>query len=225
MPLLTVIIPVYNEARTIRQILEKVNSVNIEKEIIIVDDGSTDGTGKALRDVRYDNLKIIYHSTNRGKGAAFQTALANASGEFVIIQDADLEYEPQEYIKLMEVMKRENVNIVLGARFTKGYRGLLIPRLGNRFLTILLNLLFGTQLNDCLTCYKLFRKEIIRALDIKSQGFQMEIEIVVKALKRRLKIKEIPISYRPRDYREGKKIRWLDGLHAIVDIFKYRFFE
>jgi len=222
MPLLSVIIPVYNEARTIKQILEKVNSVPIDKEIIIVEDGSTDGTEKILRDIKYDNLKIIYHSSNRGKGAAVLTGLANASGEFVIIQDADLEYEPQEYIKLMDGIKEDNVDVVLGVRFTKGYHGLLIPRLGNRFVTILLNILFGVHINDFLTCYKLLRRDTVNALNLKSKSFNIETEIITKALKRKLRIKQIPITYRPRSYTEGKKIRVLDGIQAIVSIIKYR---
>ena len=223
MPLLSVIVPVYNEAKTIRQILEKVNLVNIDKEIIVVDDGSSDGTTKILRDIKYDNLKIIYHGTNRGKGAAVLTGLANAVGEFVIIQDADLEYDPQEYIKLMEAIKKDNVDVVLGVRFTKGYHGLLIPRLGNRFVTSLLNILFGVNLNDFLTCYKLFRRDTINALNLKSQSFNIETEIIAKVIKRKLRIKQTPITYRPRSYAEGKKIRVLDGIHAIASIIKYRF--
>lgn len=223
MPLLSVIVPVYNEAKTIRQILEKVNLVNIDKEIIVVDDGSGDGTTKILRDIKYDNLKIIYHGTNRGKGAAVLTGLANAVGEFVIIQDADLEYDPQEYIKLMEAIKKDNVDVVLGVRFTKGYHGLLIPRLGNRFVTSLLNILFGVNLNDFLTCYKLFRRDTINALNLKSQSFNIETEIIAKVIKRKLRIKQTPITYRPRSYAEGKKIRVLDGIHAIASIIKYRF--
>lgn len=224
MPLLSVIVPVYNEAKTIRQILEKIDSVNIDKEIIVVDDGSWDETGKILRDIRFDNLKIIYHSSNRGKGAAFLTGLANASGEFVIVQDADLEYDPADYIKLIEEIKKDNTDIVLGVRFTERYHGLLIPRLGNRFLTRFLNFLFDVQLNDFLTCYKLVSKDILDKLELKSQGFNIELEIVSKAIKRKLKIKQVPISYRPRTYKEGKKIRWLDGICLIGNIIKYRFF-
>src|SRR3989338_10772611 len=135
MPLLSVIVPVYNEAKTIRQILEKINSVDIDKEIIVVDDGSCDGTEKVLRDIKYNNLKIIHHSSNRGKGAAFLTGLSHAQGEYIIIQDADLEYDPNDYLKLMEAMKENNADIVLGARFKKGYRGLFIHRFGNRLIT------------------------------------------------------------------------------------------
>jgi glycosyltransferase involved in cell wall biosynthesis len=223
MPLLSVIVPVYNEVNTVRSILEKVNSVNIDKEIIVVDDGSSDGTERILKDIRLDNMKIIHHSRNRGKGAAFLTGLTNASGEFVIIQDADLEYDPAEYLKLMDEIKKGACDIVLGARFMKGYYGSFVPRFGNRFLTNLLNFLFGVSLNDCFTCYKMFRRDTINTLNLKEQSFTIETEIIAKALKKGLRITEVPISYRPRSYREGKKIRLKDGVHAVISILKYRF--
>lgn len=225
MPLLSVIVPVYNEAKTIRQILEKINSVPIDKEIVVVDDGSTDGTERILRDIKYDNLKIIYHSSNRGKGAAFLTGLANAAGELIIIQDADLEYDPAEYLKLLEEFNKGGIDIVLGARFTKGYHGLLIPKMGNRLLTGLLNFLFAAGLNDCMTCYKLFRKSTVENLNLKSRSFDVEVEIITKAIKKKMSVKEIPISYTPRNYKEGKKIRWADGLRGISSIIKHRFIE
>jgi len=225
MPILSVIVPVYNEVKTIRQILEKINSVGIDKEIIVVDDGSGDGTDKVLREIKYLNLKVIHHSGNRGKGAAFLTGLANATGEFVIIQDADLEYDPTEYVKLIDEFNKDGADIVLGVRFTEGYHGLLIPRLGNRFLTGLLNLLFGAQLNDFLTCYKLLRRDTLNKLNLKSKGFGVDTEIVSKILKRKLKIKQVAVSYKPRNYAEGKKIKWYDGIRAILSIIKYRFWE
>ncbi len=223
MPLLSVIVPVYNEAKTIGEILEKINSVPIDKEIIVVNDGSYDGTEKILKDIKYNNLKIIHHSSNRGKGAAFLTGLSHAQGEFVIIQDADLEYDPNDYLKLMAAIKENNVDIVLGARFKKGYHGLLIHRLGNRLLTVLLNILFNVRLNDCFTCYKLFRRDTIIKLDLREQNFTIETEIVAKALKKGLRILEVPVSYSPRSYSEGKKIRCRDGFQAIKSIIKYRF--
>lgn len=223
MPLLSVIIPAYNEAGTIRELLERVHSVDVDKEIIVVDDASSDGTAKILREIKYDNLKVIHHTTNRGKGAAFLTGLTNASGEFVIIQDADLEYDPGEYLKLMEAIRQDKADIVLGTRFKDGYRGLLMHRLGNRFLTGLLNLLFGTRLSDSFTCYKLFRRETINSLNLREESFTIEIEIVAKAAKTALRITEVPVSYRPRSYSEGKKIRCLDGMRAIAAVFKYRF--
>lgn len=223
MPLLSVIVPVYNEAKTIRQILEKIYAVAIDKEIIVVDDGSSDGTGKILSDIRNDNLKIIHHSTNRGKGAAFLTGLANASGEFIIIQDADLEYDPNDYLLLFDAIKRDSsIDIVLGARFTEKSRGLLISRLGNRLITGFLNFLFGASLNDCFTCYKLFRRDTVNMLGLKSQSFNIEIEIIAKALRKNLRLLEIPVSYHPRTYKEGKKIRVVDGIKAMVSIIRYR---
>lgn len=223
MPTLSVIVPVYNEVKTIRQILEKINSVDIDKEIIVVDDGSCDGTDKVLRNIEDSNIKIIHHSSNRGKGAAFLTGLANATGEYIIIQDADLEYDPNDYLNLLSVIKGHEAGLVLGVRFTKGYHGLLIPRLGNQFVTAFLNLLFNVKLNDSFTCYKLFRKDTISKLNLSSQGFDIDVEIVTKAIKNGLRIVEVPASYLPRNYSEGKKIRLKDGIKAIISIIKYRF--
>lgn len=223
MPILSVIIPVYNESETISQIIDKISGLNIDKEIIVVDDGSTDGTDKALRSLSYANLKIIHHARNRGKGAAVLTGLAHTSGDFVIIQDADLEYDPNDYFKLFDTIKRTNADIVLGARFTKEYKGLFMHRLGNRFLTGLLNLLFGVKLNDSFTCYKLMRRQALIALGLKSQGFDIEVEILARAINKKLLIEEVPVSYNPRSYSQGKKIRCADGLKAALKIIKYRF--
>jgi glycosyltransferase involved in cell wall biosynthesis len=223
MPKLSVIVPVYNEARTIKQILEKINSVPIDKEIIVVNDGSSDGTEKILKDIKYGNLKVVHHSGNRGKGAAFLTGLSCAQGEFVIIQDADLEYEPGDYLKLMRALEEDGADVVLGARFKKGYQGQLIHRSGNRLLTLLLNILFNLKLNDCFTCYKLFRRDTINKLNLCEQNFTIEIEIVAKAARKGLRILEVPVSYHPRSYSEGKKIRCKDGIQAIKAIFRYRF--
>ncbi|MFH1888579.1 MAG: glycosyltransferase family 2 protein [Candidatus Omnitrophota bacterium] len=223
MPLLSVVVPVYNESNTIRQILEKIISVPVDKEIIVVNDGSTDGTEKILSEIRHNNLKVIHHSGNRGKGAAFLTGLSHAQGEFIIIQDADLEYDPSDYLKLMAAMKDNGADIVLGARFTKGYHGLWIHRFGNRLLTVLLNIIFKTRLNDCFTCYKLFRRDTINALKLREQSFTIETEIIAKAAKRGLRILEVPVSYHPRSYSQGKKIRCKDGIDAIRSIIRYRF--
>ena len=222
---LSVIIPVYNEAATIRQILEKVNSVAIDKEIIVVDDGSSDGTGKILSQLNYPDLKVIHHTSNRGKGAAFLTGINHASGDFVIIQDADLEYEPNDYFKLLDAITANNADIVLGARFTSGYRGLFFHKIGNRFLTGLINIFFNAGLNDCFTCYKLMRRTTVVELNLCKHNFNIEIEIVAKSLKKNLRLLEIPITYHPRTYSQGKKIRWKDGVQAIFSIIKYRFCE
>lgn len=227
MPLLSIIVPVYNEVKTIRQILKKIDSVEIDKEIIVVDDYSTDGTRDVLQDILknsgVNNIRVIYHSCNKGKGTAVREGIQEATGEFVIIQDADLEYDPQDYLKLMSAILDNKADIVLGARFIGGYTGLTAHRLGNRLLTKLLNLLFAANLNDYATCYKMSRKNTFIGLGLKATSFDIEAEIICRALKSHLRIIEVPISYYPRRYCEGKKIRWFDGLQAIMSILKYRF--
>ncbi len=151
------------------------------------------------------------------------TGLTHAVGEFVIVQDADLEYEPSDYLKLMDKIRKDNVGLVLGARFTQGHHGDLIPRLGNRLVTRIFNLLFGVKINDVLTCYKLLRRDTALKLDLKSQGFCIDIEIIVKIIRNKLSIKEVPVSYNPRSYFEGKKMRTKDGIVYILNILKYRF--
>lgn len=225
MPLLSVIIPAYNEAKTIRQILEKVEFLDIDKEIIVVNNGSTDGSEKILREIKYYNLKVIHLTVNRGKGSAFLTGLSQANGEFVIIQDADLEYDPNDYRKLIDAIKAYNSDFVLGARFLGGHQGLFMHRFGNRFLTGFFNFLFKTRLNDYATCYKLAKKSTWDLLNLKATGFNIDIEIIANASKRKMSIVEIPVSYMPRTYEEGKKIRWIDGLWAMFYVFKYRFWE
>jgi glycosyltransferase involved in cell wall biosynthesis len=222
MSLLSVIIPVYNEAATIKDILEKISRLDIDKEIVVVDDGSSDGTDKILRELQIPNLKIIHHTSNRGKGAAFLTGLANCQGEFVIIQDADLEYEPADYLKLIEAIRSGSADLVLGSRFSAGRQGLLVHRLGNKFLTALLNFLFRSAIKDYATCYKLAARSTFLGLGLKATGFDIDVEIICNALKKKLRIQEIPVSYFPRTYQQGKKIRWLDGLWAIFYMFKYR---
>lgn len=221
MPLLSVIVPVYNEEKTIKEILDKVNSVAIDKEIIVINDGSTDSTGTLLSSLRAPNVKVIHHTTNRGKGAAVLSGLSQAAGEFVIIQDADLEYDPADYLKLMEVIRSKSADLALGARFTKEYKGLFFHRLGNRFLTNLTNFLFNVRLNDCFTCYKLFRREKINSLGLKSQGFDIDIEIIAKSIKNKFTIVEVPVAYHPRNYSQGKKIRCKDGIQSALAIIKY----
>jgi glycosyltransferase involved in cell wall biosynthesis len=194
--------------------------VDIDKEIIVIDDGSTDDTGNILRDIRYAKLKVIHHTSNRGKGAAFLTGLSHARGEFIIIQDADLEYDPDDYAKLIN--EKADTDLVLGVRFTKGYHGLLLPRLGNRFLATFLNLLFHSNLNDFFSCYKLSKRQTMLELNLTSNDFNIDVEIITKALKKGLRIKQIPISYQPRSYSQGKKIRIKDGLKALLSIIKAR---
>jgi len=221
--MLSVIIPVYNEERTIEAIISRVNILPIEKEIIVVNDCSKDRTAAILSLLSFNGLKVIHHVSKRGKGVAVRTGLENAAGEFVIIQDADLEYDPNDYLKLLEAVKNQEVDMVLGARFTEGYSGRLIPKAGNRLLTGLLNMLFGVRLNDSFSCYKLMRRESILGLGLRSNSFDIEIEILAKAIKKGMRILEVPVSYNPRSYEEGKKIKIRDGLWAAIRIFKFRF--
>ena len=223
MPILSVIIPVFNEAKTIKQILEKVEAVNIDKEIIVVDNGSTDGTDRILRGISFGNIKVIHHTSNRGKGGGILTGFLHANGEIVIIQDADLEYDPNDYHKLMELITNDKADLVLGARFLEGHQGLFMHRLGNRFLTGLLNFLFKTKINDYATCYKLAKSSTWAALGLKATGFDIDVEIVSSALKKKMRVAQAPVFYMPRTYKEGKKIRWVDGIWAIFYMFKYRF--
>lgn len=222
MPLLSVIIPVYNEAKTVKQLIEKVHAVNIEKEIIVVDNCSTDGTQKILSELRYVNLKIVYHSTNRGKGASCITGLNNATGEYVIIQDADLEYDPNDYLVLFDAIKDGSTDMVLGARFFKGYKGLFMHVAGNKFLTFMVNFLFCANISDYATCYKLTRRDIFNSFKLKTTGFDSEVEIICKALINKIRIKEVHISYFPRSYHEGKKIRIIDAFWAVLAMLRYR---
>lgn len=222
-PLLSVIVPVYNEEKTIEEILRVIDSIKIDKEVIAVDDGSTDGGRDILGKLHIPSLKVILHAKNFGKGAAFRTGLENASGEIVIIQDADLEYSPKDYYSLIQPILDNQADLVLGVRFTKGYKGLFAHRLGNRFLTGFMNILYGSQLSDVWTCYKMARREIFHKFYLKSNGFGIDQEIVAKALKAKLRIIEIPVSYHPRSYSEGKKIRFHDAYRAMVQMLKVKF--
>jgi len=223
MAILSIIVPVYNEIKTIKEIVEKLKALAIDKEILIVNDGSTDGTERVLQRISGTEIKIIHHSVNRGKGVAVRTGIMQAKGDFIIAQDADLEYDPRDYLTLLDAITVERADLVLGVRFTNQYHGLFIPMLGNRILTALVNLLFGSKLNDVMTCYKLIRRSTFDALGLVSRGFDIEVEFIAKALKNKLVIKEVPVSYAPRNYSQGKKIRIYDGLVAIVSILKHRF--
>ncbi len=227
MALLSVVVPVFNEEKTIQGILEKINAVPIDKEIVVVDDSSQDSTRRILQGLlktsAFYGTKVVYHSYNKGKGESVREGIRHSTGEYVVIQDADLEYDPGEYGKLIKPLVDGVADMVLGARFVDGHSGLFIHRLGNKVLTGVMNLLFGSRLNDYATCYKMARRRVFDDLQLKSPGFEIDVEIVCKSLKRHLKILEVPVSYHPRSYAEGKKIRWFDGIRALSSIVKYRF--
>lgn len=219
-------IPVYNEKNTLLDIIGRVQSVPIEKEIIIVDDFSTDGTRDIMKGIDSPNVKIYYHPSNRGKGAAIRTAIPHATGDIVLIQDADLEYDPMDYPRLIEPILDGRADVVYGSRFLGTHRAFLFWHyIGNKFLSFLTNLLYNTMLTDMETCYKVFRSDVIKGLSLKSDRFQIEPEITAKVFKKGYKVFEVPISYAGRDFKEGKKITWRDGIWAVLTLVKYRFVD
>lgn len=229
---LSVVIPCYNEFNTIDQIIDAVNNAPYpDKEIIIVDDCSRDGTREKLRDQIETSgrvSKVLYHDVNQGKGAALRTGIQAATGDLVIIQDADLEYDPNEYGRLIEPIKTGKADVVFGSRFAGGdaHRVLYYwHRLGNSFLTMLSNMFTNLDLTDMETCYKLFRREIIQQIQIEENRFGFEPEITAKVAKLDCRIYEVGISYYGRTYAEGKKIGWRDGVRAIYCIVKYNLFR
>ncbi len=228
---LSVVIPAYNEKGTIGEIIARVREVKIDgidKELVIVDDASTDGTREVLK--RYENdkdIRVFYHEKNQGKGAALQTAFGQVQGEYVVIQDADLEYDPKEYPKLLEPILDGRADVVYGSRFLGGPHRVFFywHYVGNRFLTTLSNMLSDVNLTDMETCYKAFRREVFGKVKIRSKRFGCEPEFTMKVAKYRFRIYEVPISYSGRGYAEGKKITWKDGLKAIFTLLWFRFFD
>lgn len=224
---LSVVIPVYNEKATIMEVLERVRRADLRKEIIVVDDGSTDGTRDILQALPPSvDLKIILLPGNLGKGAALRTGFAAVSGDIVVIQDADLEYDPAEYGNLIQPILANKADVVFGSRFLGGPHRVLLfwHSVGNWILTTLSNMLTDLNLTDMETCYKVFRAEILKKIILRENRFGFEPEFTAKVSKARCRIYEVPISYSGRDYSEGKKIGWKDGVAAIYFIFKYRFF-
>ena len=225
----SVVMPVYNEVETIKEIVSRVQAVTLEKDIIIIDDGSTDGTLELLEEISrsYDNLRVMYHDRNQGKGAALRTGFAAVTGDIVIIQDADLEYDPKEYPVLLEPILDGRADIVYGSRFLGGpHRALFFWHyVGNKFLTLLSNMLTNLNLTDMETCYKVFKREVLDNIKLKSNRFGFEPEFTAKVARKGFRIYETPISYSGRTYAEGKKISWKDGVKAIFAIIWFRFFD
>jgi glycosyltransferase involved in cell wall biosynthesis len=224
--LLSVIVPVFNERSTVAEVIRRIRAadVPVDIEVIVVDDGSSDGTDKVLAAMGDSTIRVIDHDSNRGKGAAVRTGLAVARGDLVLIQDADLEYDPLDWPKLLEPILRRKAQVVYGSRFT-GERKNMLPLhwVGNRFLSLVTNLLYSSTLSDMETCYKLFDRRVLEGITIRSDRFDFEPEITAKVLRRGYRIYEVPISYAGREPDEGKKITWRDGIGALKALVKYRF--
>jgi dolichol-phosphate mannosyltransferase len=225
---LSIIIPAYNEASTIKEILRRIREVDIDKEILIVDDFSTDGTREFLKSIEGDeDVRVFYHSKNMGKGSAIRTAIPHVTGDAVIIQDADLEYDPNDYGKLVAPIEEGRATVVYGSRYSNPENELPLTRfkLAVLLLTGLANLLYGAGITDEATCYKVFRADLLKSIPLKCKRFEFCPEVTAKVRKRGHKIEELPISFRYRTVKEGKKIGWRDGIEAVVALIKYRFVD
>lgn len=225
---ISVLMPVYNEIKTILDVLTLVRGVELDKEIILVDDFSSDGTRELLKKEFNDGfgeVRVFYHDRNRGKGASIRTALGKARGDYVIVQDADMEYSPHDIVSMARLAETKGLEAVYGSRFLKTWRTTSFPHFViNSSLSKLTNLLFGGNLTDMETCYKMVRTETMRELDIKADRFEFEPEVTAKLLKRGVNIVEVPVSYRGRSYNEGKKIGWRDGVEAICTLLRLKFY-
>ena len=226
---LSVLIPVYNERDTVREIVQRVRSVDLgglEREVILVDDGSTDGSREVLAELaEWPDVRVFYHHVNQGKGASVRTAIYRATGDLVLIQDADLEYDPRDYPALLRPILEGRAEVVYGSRFLGGPRRAMLfwHMVGNKLLTLLTNVLYDSIISDMETCYKAFRADVLRAVPLRARRFDIEPEMTAKILRRGYRIYEVPISYNGREYSQGKKITWRDALGAIWTLIRYRF--
>ena len=226
-PLLSVVMPVYNERETIQEIIRRVLAVPLRVELIVVDDGSKDGTRDILADLARElPIKLVLQPANAGKGAALRRGFQEVTGDLVVIQDADLEYSPEEFPQLIELICQGRADVVYGSRFLGRHRVFLFTHYaGNRLLTLITNVLYNTMLSDMETCYKVMRTDVVRSMTLHSNGFGIEPEMTAKIFKRHYRVYEVPITYDGRGYEEGKKITWRDGIVALWVLLKYRFTE
>jgi len=225
---LSVVIPVYNEAGNIKEIIKRVQAQQLANEIVVVDDGSTDGTRDLLKDLDgRDKLRVILHERNQGKGAAVVTGMRAALGDILLIQDADLEYDPRDYPQLLQPIQEDIADVVYGSRFLGGPRRVAMfwHMVANKLLTVMTNILYNTILTDMETGYKVFRRQVIEGMTINARRFDFEPEVTAKVLKRRYRIFEVPITFNPRDYSQGKKIKLKDAFSAVWTLLKYRFVD
>ena len=224
-PLLTVVMPVYNEKATVEEIVDRVLAVPLRTELIAVDDASTDGSGEALEQLsRERGFRLLRQERNQGKGAAVRRGIEAATGDVIVVQDADLEYSPEEYPDLLDLIVKGKADAVFGSRFIGRHRCFLFTHyLANLFLNLVTNVLYNTTMTDMETCFKAVRAEVLKDLDLKSDRFGIEPEITAKLFKRGARVYEVPITYEGRDYSEGKKITWRDGFPALWTLIKYRF--